>query len=47
MVKGLTEKSPWPATHSMGSEKEIAFEMVGDNYTTSLHQVSGVGVVPS
>jgi hypothetical protein len=31
-----------PSTHSLGSEKDIAFEMIGDNYTQSLGQLDSV-----
>jgi hypothetical protein len=45
VVTGLRENMDWDArfpTHIVGADGDIAFEMLGDNFTESLHQLDSI-----
>lgn len=39
-LEGLVKNVEWPATHKMETDKDVSFEMIGDNVTSTLEQVS-------
>jgi hypothetical protein len=38
-LEGLVKNVDWPAAHKMETDKDVSFEMIGDNVTTTLDQV--------
>ena len=42
VVEGLKKHVPWPAQHSFETDKDVSFEMIGDNVTEVRTQLNGI-----
>ncbi|CAM9251979.1 unnamed protein product, partial [Ectocarpus fasciculatus] len=42
IVTELRDRVAWPVTYTAGTDKDIAFEMIGDNYTESYSQLNSI-----
>lgn len=42
IVSELKDRLSWPITYTTGTEKDVAFEMIGDNFTDSYSQLNSI-----
>ena len=43
-VEGLMKNVDWPSAHKMETDKDVSFEMIGDNISNTLDQVGPDGL---
>lgn len=42
IVTELKDRISWPVTYAKGTDSDVAFEMIGDNFTNSFHQLNSI-----